>query len=722
MKKTFTRRFAENASMKKWLYSTVAFCGFWNVLLGQGIPVNTWRNHVSFQNAQLITGGNGVTFCASENGLFSISDGSITLISKTDGLSQPGASAIQYIRDIGLLIVGHSTGAIDIVSSSSVTQLSALAEITSITNKSINAIAAEGPVAYIGTSFGIAVVDLTLLEIREFYSEIGPNGEVLNITDIAILDNFILASTSAGLLRGGLNNNLLDFNNWEVIANSPANALFAKGVKSPFLIATDSTVMSLVQDEFNVVEMVDEPIISLFQDLGSVFILGPTTLWRSEEDASVDVVSTSFNDAQSVYVDASDIFVADNDGGLTNINGESFVEIVPDGPLSDEINHIEFIDSLYVFYGGSSPTTDTPGFSSFSNSWNHQEIPGFSNISDVATFNGQAYLSSMGDGVFNLSLMEEENLSTEDPLNIPRIRPGPTFLYALVADNDEGLFQLGETGWNAFSAEEIGTTGPADILISQGGVVWIQNDRSTWGVSAFNPDGNLSFPLGTGQGLPSPIVNSIVIDRNDELWIGTNQGPVFVIDATFINTSTQALQPIFQGFPLLDGEEITALAVDGGNRKWIGTSSGLWVIDEEISTVDERFTAENSPLLSDEIVELTYDQESGEMFILTDRGLCSYRSGSSIGDFRHRNVTIFPNPVHPTTHDLVSISGLVENANLKITDINGNLVQEVDAIGGTATWNLRNLANQPVHGGVYLFFSSNFDGEETFVGKVAVVR
>ena len=164
------------------------------------------------------------------------------------------------------------------------------------------------------------------------------------------------------------------------------------------------------------------------------------------------------------------------------------------------------------------------------------------------------------------------------------------------------------------------------------------------------------------------------------------------------------------------------MMTDGGNRIWFGTNIGLWVYDENTSEQVAVFNEANSPLPSDRIIQLAYNGTNGEVFIYTDQGMVSYRSASSRGSARHRNVNIFPNPVRPDYQGLVGLTGLARNANVKITDINGNLVQELNANGGSASLNLTDIRVGKVETGIYLFFSATSDGEETYVGKIAVVR
>lgn len=183
-----------------------------------------------------------------------------------------------------------------------------------------------------------------------------------------------------------------------------------------------------------------------------------------------------------------------------------------------------------------------------------------------------------------------------------------------------------------------------------------------------------------------------------------------------------AVYPVFENRVLLKDEHITAIAVDPGNRKWIGTKKGIWLFSESGDALFSFFNTENSPLPSNYITAIGIDGSSGMVYIGTDKGMVSYRGTSTKGEDTHQNVKIFPNPVRPGYSGLVSFSGLVVDAIVKITDVSGKLVYETRAYGGTATWNAADYNGVRAVTGIYLIFSGNDDGSETFIGKLAIVN
>ncbi len=721
-----TRRFAEVVSMRRWIdiSQLIILIGWCCSVAAQDIPVGTWRNHVSYHQAQHLAGDENRVFCAVENGLFSISEGEIRLISKIEGLSSPGASAIAYDAASETLLVGHSTGAIDFVRSDGIVTSNSISEITSIAAKTINNIHIFEGIGYIAISFGIAVADIERSEIREFFSEIGPNGQTVDVRDIARFGNQLIATTGIGLLIGDLQRNLLDFNNWHLIPNSPLNAGLYPSV-SEVLVYSQNLLQRISgnNDLDTLLTLSDQIQAVAFHD-GVRYILTNRALYSQNGDDLPDLsTGATFNSGQDLLVTDQGFFVADQVLGLLQINGNTINSIIPNGPVSDKITHIKYLDRLYAFYSGSAPSTpDSLGYSQFTSTWENLKIQDFEAITDVANIEGNVFLSSKESGIYNVETQSLETLpgSTHTITQMETLGPS---LFAVNSGSDNPLLVRSQADWATISSNMLGTNNPASLAISAGGVLWMKNEDNLGEVIVYNPQEQQTLTFrGQSDGIPSANVNDIVVDRIDEIWIATDRGPTVFADGTFLLSSDRGFLPFFENQPLLENEAIMAMAIDGGNRKWVGTKNGLWVFSENINTVDRRFTSSNSPLLSDVILDLAYDPTSGEMFVLTASGLCSYRSGSSEGRPFHTDVEIFPNPVTPNFSGYVTISGLAENANIKITDINGALVSEVDAVGGTATWDLTNLSNSPVVGGVYIILSSSFDGEETFVGKVAVVK
>lgn len=224
-------------------------------------------------------------------------------------------------------------------------------------------------------------------------------------------------------------------------------------------------------------------------------------------------------------------------------------------------------------------------------------------------------------------------------------------------------------------------------------------------------------------GLPTPNVNSIALDRDNLLWVGTNNGvAVIVTTRDIFTTASEAYTPFFQTRRLLLQEVINKIIIDGGNRKWIATENGLNLFSASVDEQILNFTEENSPLPSKNVVDLAIDSTSGELFVLTEKGLLSYRTESSEPSENFSSVKIFPNPVRPDFQGVLTVSGLRENTSIKITDTAGRLIYETKSNGGTATWNMLNSTENRAIASIYMVFCVAEDSSESFVGKVAVLR
>lgn len=227
---------------------------------------------------------------------------------------------------------------------------------------------------------------------------------------------------------------------------------------------------------------------------------------------------------------------------------------------------------------------------------------------------------------------------------------------------------------------------------------------------------------GTG-GLPTSNVNTITLDKDNLLWVGTDNGvAVIVTSRNIFTTASEAYTPFFQTRRLLLQEVINKIVVDGGNRKWIATKNGLNLFSASADEQILNFTEENSPLSSKNVIDLALDSTSGELFVLTEKGLLSYRTNSSEPNEDFSSVKIFPNPVRPDFQGVLTVSGLRENTSIKITDTAGRLIYETKSNGGTASWDLLNSEGNRATTAIYMVFCVAEDGSESFVGKVAVLR
>ena len=282
----------------------------------------------------------------------------------------------------------------------------------------------------------------------------------------------------------------------------------------------------------------------------------------------------------------------------------------------------------------------------------------------------------------------------------------------------------------------------------QGGPVTIDDNGNAWyvnlaggGVVVYNPSGTFSgnpsgdsyYHLFTGVGsgnLPSNTVYCIAKDKTNNIWIGTDNGIGIVSNCSFGNTGSatvcDATLPIvqydqFAGY-LFAGNSVRSIAVDGANRKWIGTDNGVWLLSPDASKIIYRFTTDNSPIPSNLITKIAIDQVTGDVYIGSAQGLVTFHSTATDTSSAVSNVTIFPNPVPKDYTGTIAIRGLSLNADVRITDINDQLVYKTTALGSQAVWNGLDYKGHRPQTGVYLVFASSSDGSQTFAGKIVFMQ
>jgi len=267
-----------------------------------------------------------------------------------------------------------------------------------------------------------------------------------------------------------------------------------------------------------------------------------------------------------------------------------------------------------------------------------------------------------------------------------------------------------------------------DVVASRQGFVWAILPRGN-GLLVFDYNETLdninddSYRLLTNEegegGLPSMVIYSIEADLDGEMWVGTLQGVAvfFAPDGMFTSENFDAQQILIEQDGniqiLLETEQINCIEIDGANRKWIGTaSSGVYLLSEDGLNQIHHFTESNSPILSNNIFDISIDHSSGEVFFATERGVISFNSTATNFVEEIEAVTVYPNPVRETYEGTITIDGLAFETDVKVTDVSGNLVFSTRSNGGRANWDGTGLDGQRVTTGVYLIFCTNQDGRD----------
>ena len=489
----------------------------------------------------------------------------------------------------------------------------------------------------------------------------------------------------------------------------------------------------------------------------------------------------------SVLYRANDIIKIDNDywlaegiKSLVKIDDQKRLSFYrPEGPKSDFVFYIKTNnEKLFISPGGistawSNNNTYKGFYWSDGYKWkslSYNEL-GPIDIRDITTIeesaDGKLFLATWNDGIIqlkynsqsqNYEYQKSHNYFTSNTnLNSLNIDPnsntyGRIRIKDIVFDQQGDLWAANslvenalarmnsQEQWQSYKIKSFNTQSEhvGDLLIddnnqkwfyiAKGGGIIVFNDNNTPDITNDDQDIHLTTTQGRG-GLPSNLILSLTKDKDGEIWIGTDKGiavfynPENIFEQSIINAQQILIEADGYVEPILANESISAIEVDGANRKWIGTqNSGLFLYSPDGSEQIQHFTQSNSPLLSNTITHLSINGQSGELFIGTSKGLVSYKSGAIEGQEQHSNVLVYPNPVRETYQGPIAIKNVVNNADVKITDINGGLVAQFAALGGQAVWDGLNRNGQRVNTGVYLVFTTNELGTETNVAKILFIK
>jgi hypothetical protein len=483
------------------------------------------------------------------------------------------------------------------------------------------------------------------------------------------------------------------------------------------------------------------------------------------------LLGTWFTPMNSFFYNGT-TWVADNSLGLLQMKNEYSMTKIPfEGPPKKEFYSMDWKDGKLAVAGGGlssmAATFSGSGFYLFEDEkwslfdrdnmtmWNNPNIWDFLSVSIDPTNTNRLAVGTYSETPISILENGVQVTDTFTPLNSPlEYTSGGewSLISSTQYDDDGNLWVL-----NGFSNEPLKVLsvdgnwysydcGPSSknkftkkMVIDYNGNKWFAIEGS--GFFGYHDNGSLSdisddkiknFNSGENTGaLPSNSVTALAVDFDNEIWIGTDNGFAVLynsatsFDAGLGDYNAQRIKLEYEGNVeyVLGNTNITDIEIDGANRKWFGTAnSGIILLSADGLEVIQQFTTENSPLISDNIIDLKLNQSTGELFIITDKGLVSYRTDASYEDAEYSSVVVFPNPAHPDFEGPITIQGIRYDSDIKITDIAGNLVYKTTSNGGTATWNGKTITGEKVTTGVYLIWTAVNEGKGRKVGKVLVVH
>ena len=767
--------------MKRFLSAMIltAICG---IVFSQNIGVGKWRNHFSYAKIYKTVVAHNRVYAQAGLGLFyyDVEDGSINKLSKIEGLSDVGISAIAYDKQTHCLAIAYKNSNIDLIVNDVIYNISDIKRKEISGDKAVYNISFYAGKAYLSCGFGIVVVDIARQEIADVYY-LGENGTYMKVNDVAFTDTAIVAGTDSGIMLISKQNPFPNIvTNW---SRDTLSVLFSQHIAN--LDVCNNKVLATV--------LHDTDSSSIYSQTAD----GQFELWFSGNIKSVSVsdknvaiseynrvniynhnleLLTTVSNANEPWFEMAALYATvgkDNElwighewAGMIlypDYNSTNIMPIMPNGPENDDVYNLAGYGNGVLLSPGSrrgdyfveanvatfqnNEWINLNGSLCKDTSWNILDV-----VIDPAD-KQKMFAASWRNGVLEIkdnTAINVYNAANTDGVlsayisgNYYSVRIG-----ACAADKEKNIWftnSLNKNGlavrrkdgtWQAFNTQTMVIDEIYRLMVDslysykwfygQGNRIYIHDGQDR--MAYINPN--------NGSKLETSTVNYLVQDHTNELWIGTDKGIKVIYNTSnaFANGGHGEMSPIScnnilyseddKVEYLLAYENISCIAVDGGNRKWIGTASGgVFLLSDNGLEQLEHFTADNSPLPSDKITAIGIAPESGEVFIGTDNGLVSYKGTATYaGAQPNDEVYAYPNPVRPDYNGNIAIKGLTRDALVHITDVSGKVVFGTQANGGQAIWNGKAADGSRVASGVYYVFASDQYGKNRSVAKILFIK
>ena len=658
--------------------------------------VGTWRAYMSYAEPQQIVKAGNLLFVRASNDLYSynLNDHSIITYDKINSLSDTYISHIAWNSTTSHLIIVYKNSNIDVMDrDGNIINISALYSRSMTQDKTVNSIYIHGAYAYLATGFGLVKINTADAEISETY--------ILdaNINAIGINGDDIYAQADNGIVyTAKLSQNLIDNHNWETTQTFPADIFKTDNSTWDQYIQTVNSLKldSPKYNNFGYMKFIDNKLYTC----GGGWMAA--NLVDFKRPATIQIYNAS-NDNWS--------FLPEDTVGLSDIitNGQ-FIDMTAFSV--DPLDHKHLIGTgrtgMFEYYDGQ--------FVKYHNKDN-------SLLQSVVGIDKNTYILALG------SLFDYQ---------------GNFWCVVSQTAGDNLVEYTKDKQWVSHSKPLLnynGQTLPGLISMFEDSrhLLWFVNSHWTkTGIFCYDPwtDGmiNSFFTLTNQDGTSYEDYRPFCVseDLEGNILIGTNIG-LFVVEKDNINIPdthvTQIKVPRNDGTNYADylmaGVNISCIAVDGGGRKWFGTSgSGVYLISADNMTQIYHFTTQNSPLISNNIESIAINDNTGEVYFGTEDGLCSYMSDATAPtqEMEKDFVYAYPNPVAPDYNGLITIVGLSLDADVKILSSSGKLIAEGRSNGGTFTWDGNDRNGNRVASGIYMVATATSDGKKGTVCKIAIIK
>jgi hypothetical protein len=747
------------------------------LLLNGQTPVGSWSDHLVYNTASCVAAGKDEIFASTGSSIliYNKQFAELKKMSRINGLSETGISTLGWSEENKTLIIAYSSTNVDLLKNNVIYNIPDIVRKYIAGKKEINRVRTSGKYAYLACSFGIVVLDLNKKEIYDTWKP-GTGSEINEVWDITFGNGKAYAATETGVYSADLTSQGLSyFGNWDHFDFLPnpygkytsivfsGNRLYVNlsnlisGGDQVYSLDNTATLFSFVQGVFNKSFDVSES--------GFTIASGTSARIYDLSGSPIKTISSyswGIPNISQLVEDNGEMWIADINSGLVRCeNFTEFSALTLPGPLSNNAFYVTSSNGKTAICAGATDVT-----------WNNQGRPLQISIFENSNWSSlqlstiidplralldpdnpnHMFVSTWGGG-----LLEYENnimIKQYNDLNSPlqTIVPGRPYVRVcgLAMDKSKNLWLtqtevagsikvLKPDGSWIINPLTIDAPTIGDIIITAYGQKWIVLPRG-YGLfilddnktpDVFSDDRYKKLLVQDSENQPISFVYSIAEDLDGNIWVGTDQGPViyynpekvFDTDLKASRIKISRNDGTDQADIVLKTETITSIAVDGANRKWLGTaSSGAFLLSPDGTKQIKSFNEQNSPLFSNSIVSLSVDNKTGDVWFGTSNGVQSYRGNAVSGQEKFTKVYTFPNPVREDFQGNVTITGLLRDSQIRITDISGNLVHEMVSDGGEATWNLKTYNGRRVTTGVYLVFCASKDGSQTYVTKMLVIK
>ena len=756
-----------------------------------------WVGHFSYLDIKEVVNGGSKFYAASENAIFSYDPltNELSTITTVNGLSGELISTLHYSNQYELLLIGYKNGLIEVYNEINQELLKVIDIVAKTTipssQKQINHFNENGEDVYIATDYGISVYNLNNLEFGDTYY-IGTNGSQIKINQTAIFNNEIYAAcgSNEGIKKASLSNpSLINFQFWTTLITGNFTNIAAINTQL-YTVNSNSRIFEISGTNFNPLFVYPQVVSELKISDNGLLVTTPSKVYQYSVGFNLTSVYTTNLEFETSFTTALSIdgviYIGTTDYGVLKSKAMSvseYDEIHPQGPLLNSAFSLKYgYNNLWVTFGAYSSNfnpypLNKRGISRLRNAeWDNISYDRIQQTieSDVYVLNeisidpldpNHLFVSSFHSGLLDVKIDESIELLDQSNSGLESIASNVTVrISGTTFDNDANLWVLNSiiqkplkklnpttNQWTSYDFSSIITdpmtdeNGFSELVIGPDCTKWIGGLKK--GLIGFNENGMNLKNINDNDvaNLPSTAVKALALDKNNVLWIGTYKGlRVLYNTSSFFTEEIVRTEPIIileDGLPqeLLAQQFISDIIVDGSNNKWISTAdAGVFYVSSDGLNTIHHFTKDNSPLPSNGVNAMALDSENGVVYFGTNRGLVSFATGGSRTMETLEDIYVYPNPVRPgfnMAEDKIKIKNISENVNIKITDIEGNLVAEaqsnvnlryknynLEIDGGTAYWNGKNLANNTVASGVYLVLFSDFDTLETKVSKIMIIR